>query len=304
MGKKVAQVAGCQQRQWSETYCWAAVSHAGRSLLPASSTPRTAISTPPVRKHRFAAVTYRQNISTMGSDSNPSSPQSSATPLKSKKSLDWLAKSFKRKGSTSSTSSNSSDHRRSGLVGNSRNIHNHEPLLTIPGSPAITQPLYSPATSSDDGDARSSRSDLGPFTPDEAIPGHLVLPQTRPIHSPLASPSILPASPVSPGSPPTMSLKAPQPLSPGRIGTLSPSKICEESRSISLSNVPSRSSTPGRDLQSQIDKDSPGREKEKLLTSVSSRKALRTMLDEWVKSIVRSPVTANYGASALLVCGS
>lgn len=193
-----------------------------------------------------------------------------ATPqLKAKKSIDWLPKSFKRSKSTSSSSTAPSSSSRNSFrssrqdlaVGSnaqtrstgSSNSERDAPLGTIPGSPRETQSFSSSNDEKSGGEHSNSPSQPSPRFP--VTPDDLQFQTLRvsPLPSPLGIHEFTEAQKDYLSAPPT---EKPSPVPP---------------HSASDKN----SSRPPRTLD-----DKHSTEYEKVVLSLSSRKALRTMLDE------------------------
>ncbi|KAK9894952.1 hypothetical protein P389DRAFT_86738 [Cystobasidium minutum MCA 4210] len=192
-----------------------------------------------------------------------------ANQLKSKKSLDWLPKSFKRsKSSSSSASTAPSTSSRKSFRGSRQDLatgnnaqtrstessNSDTPLTTIPASPRDTHSF----SSSNDERSAGERSN-SPSQPSPRLP---VTPEDLPFQTLRVSP--LP-------SPLGMSEVAEQPKD-----YLSAPVAAQTSPRPRTSGSDKASSRP--DARSLGDKQS--NEYEKLVLSLSSRKALRTMLDD------------------------
>lgn len=224
--------------------------------------------------------------------------------LKQKKSMDWFHKSFKRKtssqslASTTSTSSappsmgGNSGHQHSGRV-RTQSTPAYEPLLTIPASPQIA---YSPPSSVSDGKSDDDCSSSGRFSP----PASPWVPADSAHSVSLKGLSLSNGSDSSGQSGRTTTIvalpgagvsavqrSAPNPPhSPSYIHhnnapVIPISLTVDRHKTPALLHSPSspppggQSPGPGASGPTQTDY-------EKLLVNLSSRKGLRTMLDEWV----------------------
>lgn len=234
----------------------------------------------------------------------------SATPpvLKTKKSMDWFHKSFKRKtssqslASTSSTSSSAplsvggnhaSQHGASAARLRTQSSPAYEPLLTIPASPQVS---YSPPSSVEDGKSGDDRSSSGGrFSP----PSSPWMPADGAHGAPLKGTSLpgvsgppgqsgrttmvvtLPgagaaAHPSTPNPPPSPSY-----IHHNNAPVIPISLTVDRHKTPALlhspSSPPAGGQSPGNGTSGPTQSDY-----EKLLVNLSSRKGLRTMLDEWV----------------------
>lgn len=203
---------------------------------------------------------FQQAQSTSSNGSNPSSSQH----LKAKKSLDWLPKSFKRSKPTPSTSpsvppsssprsgfrtsrydsaSTSSAHTRSNGSSNS-----DTPLAAIPGSPRETN-SFSSNDEKSTGEHSSGHSQPSPGLP--VTPEDLQFQTLR--VSPLPSP----------------------------LGTHAETAEEDYMSSQKKATAPASASTePPSSSAGRSSQEKQPNDYEKLVLSLSSRKALRTMLDE------------------------
>lgn len=219
-----------------------------------------------------------------------------APTLKSKKSLDWISKSFKRKSSTvsvalsSSEGSSSSASATAGGGGHQgfsskrdRELHGSaanriknggEPLLAIPGSPAVPQDGSSwsrPPSSHGEGSDNDSRSQASSST---NSPRYASYAQNQYIQPPLPSPSTLPISTT--------------PVIPVTLRETRPTKADDTPKKAHLQSQPPLAPLPApgplNGTTSRAAKRSSS-DYEQLLVHLSSRKALRTMLDECVNRV-------------------
>ena len=227
----------------------------------------------------------------LASDAGAATPV--APTLKTKKSLDWISKSFKRKSSAASVASSSSDSssgtgaghqqqqpyfptkRDRELQGSAANRvkYGGEPLLSIPGSPALAQdgsgwsrPASSQGGDTSDTDARSQYS-AGSSPRHGTMHRHTIHGSRSPMPSPTnLSVSTTPVIPVTLRET-TRQVKEETPKPYAQPAPTSTTELPAPSHlNGSTSRVAKRSSS----------------DYEQLLVHLSSRKALRTMLDEYV----------------------
>ena len=191
------------------------------------------------------------------SSSVPSAGKAPGSALKQKKSLDWLAKGFKRRPAASR--SNSDSNSSSKPLGRPARVHgsgNPETLLTIPGSPgqAYSPPSSVDARSCDEEASSTGPSTSGPLTPTSAdSTSQQSRKNSSPLSSPLPSPALIPYHGLLDNKPRPLNDDAKTPV------------IGSEGASAGFTHAERK----------------PPSDYENMLLSLSSRKQLRAMLDEY-----------------------